>query len=317
MPNTLPVADVAGQRLRVRVLQTAPMLGDVDGNLARLDAAVAAAADRDLVLTPELATHGYDLGRVPEVLPLSLSDPRLVRLGQHGPAVVVGTAVRALHGQYNAAVLVGGGAGSRGAAAGSQGTGSRGAASGAPADPVSQHKITLPTYGRWEERKHFVPGGRVRVTDVSLGGGGGGSVRVATLICNDAWQPQLAWIAAQQGAEVLLAPSNSVISEVGMPTSEAWDTQLRGLAVSLQCYIVFSNRVGEEPCGRFWGGSAAYGPSGEVLARADDSEGVLDVDLDLAHLRELRRRWPFLRESRADVVLRETQRLLDREAEDV
>ncbi len=270
--------------MKLRVLQTAPILGEVDTNLSDIEAAVSEATDTDLIVTPELATHGYDLGRVPDVLPLSLTDPRLQKIGEHGRAVLVGFVEHALHGQHNSAVLLGNGA------------------------PVVQRKLTLPTYRGWEERKHFIPGGRVRTSTVA------GSA-VATLICNDIWQPQLAWIAAQQGAEVLLAPANSIVSEVGLPTDEAWEVQLRGLAVSLQCYIVFVNRSGEEPCGRFWGGSTVYAPSGEVIARAGAGEQVLDVELDLDALRKVRRTTPLLKESRVDVVLREAQRLFDREAE--
>jgi hypothetical protein len=56
--------------LKVRLLQTDPVLGDVDGNLRRLDALVADSADRDLVVAPELATHGYHLSEVPDAMPL-------------------------------------------------------------------------------------------------------------------------------------------------------------------------------------------------------------------------------------------------------
>lgn len=270
--------------MKLRVLQTAPILGEVDTNLATIDAGVAESKHVDLVVTPELATHGYDLGRVPDVQPLALDDARLRAIGDHGPAVLVGLAEQALHGKHNSAVLLGVG------------------------EPVVQRKLALPTYRIWEERKHFIPGGRVRTSRVA-------GVAVATLICNDIWQPQLAWIAARQGAEVLLAPTNSVISEVGLPTDEAWELMLRGLAVSLQCYIVFVNRVGEEPCGRFRGGSTVYGPAGQVIARAGDGEAVIDAELDIHALREVRRTYPLLKESRADLVLRETRMLLDQESD--
>lgn len=272
--------------MKLRVLQTNPVLGEVDTNLSNIEAIVAESSDADLVVTPELATHGYDLGRTPDALPVRADDPRLLRIGQHGPTVLVGFAERSLHGQHNSAALLG-----------SAGT-------------VVQRKLTLPTYRGWEERKHFIPGGRIRTSVVA-------GAAVATLICNDIWQPQLAWIAAQQGAEVLLAPANSVVSNVGLPTDEAWEMQLRGLAVSLQCYIVFVNRSGEEACGRFWGGSTVYAPTGHAIASAGESEQELDAVLDLDALREARRTTPLLRESRADVVLRETQKLLDREVEDV
>lgn len=272
--------------MKIKILQTSPVLGAVEKNLAVINDLVASHNDADLLITPELATHGYDLSQVPETLPLTTEDPMLERIGNHGPAVLVGFVESALLGQHNSAALLGAGS------------------------PVVQRKLTLPTYQAWEEGKHFIPGGRIHPMQVA-------GTRMATLICNDIWQPQLAWIAAQQGAEVLIAPANSVESNIGLATDLAWEMQLKGLAVSLQCYIIFVNRSGQEPCGRFWGGSSVYSPTGAVVARAGEEEQVLEADLDIKSLRKLRRTSPLLKESRADVVLRETQRLLDREAEDV
>jgi predicted amidohydrolase len=50
-------------------------------------------------------------------------------------------------------------------------------------------------------------------------------------------------------------------------------------------------------------------PSGEVIGRLGAETGELDCELDLDELRSLRRRWPLLQESRADVVARESARL--------
>lgn len=61
-------------------------------------------------------------------------------------------------------------------------------------------KLYLPNYLVWEERKHASPGQTMRAFDTGFG-------RVATLICNDAWQPVLPWLAAQDGAELLLVPT--------------------------------------------------------------------------------------------------------------
>jgi predicted amidohydrolase len=45
-------------------------------------------------------------------------------------------------------------------------------------------------------------------------------------------------------------------------------------------------------------------PSGEVLGQLGEEPGELDCELDLAELRSLRRQWPLLQESRADLVAR-------------
>jgi predicted amidohydrolase len=53
----------------------------------------------------------------------------------------------------------------------------------------TQRKTHLPTYGRFEEHKHFSQGPALRAFDTRLG-------RFALLICNDAWQAPLAYVAA-------------------------------------------------------------------------------------------------------------------------
>jgi predicted amidohydrolase len=268
--------------LKIRLLQTNPVLGDVEGNLIRLDSLVKAASDRDLVVAPELATHGYHLSEVPETMPLSPGDDRLLRLGTYGPAAVVGFAEAFRHHTYNSAALLSDG------------------------EPRIQRKMFLPTYRAWEERKHFRPGGTLHCYDLP-------KTRISTLICNDAWQPVIPWLAAHSGAEVLVVPVNSVTSNVGLPTERAWEILLLHAAVALQSYVVFVNRCGEENGQDFWGGSRVIHPSGEVMGQLGTEAGELDCELDLEELRSLRRQWPLLQEPRADLIAREAARLAEEE----
>ena len=264
--------------LKVRLLQTDPVLGDVEGNLRRLDELVQDASDRDLVVAPELATHGYHLSEVPDTAPLDPHDARLLELGRHGPAVVAGFAEAFRHHTFNSAALLSDG------------------------ESRIQRKMYLPTYRGWEERKHFRPGGKLHCYDLP-------KTRISTLICNDAWQPAVPWLAAHSGAEVLVVPVNSATSTVGVPTSRAWEILLLHAAVVLQSYVVFVNRCGEENQRDFWGGSHVIHPSGEVMGQLGAEPGELDCELDLAELRVLRRKWPLLQESRADVIGREAMEL--------
>lgn len=274
---------VQGDTLRVRLLQTDPILGDVDGNLRRLDSQIASASDRDLVVAPELSTHGYHLSEVPDAMPLQPNDERLLGLGRHGPAAVVGFAEAFRHHTFNSAALLTNG------------------------DSRIQRKMYLPTYKGWEERKHFRPGGQLHCEDLL-------NTRLSVLICNDAWQPAIPWLAAHSGAEVLVVPVNSATSHVGIPTERAWEILLLHAAVVLQSFVVFVNRCGEENQRDFWGGSRVIHPSGEVLGQLGSEPGQLDAELDLGELRTLRRQWPLLQESRADLIAREASRLAAEEA---
>ncbi|HXH77172.1 nitrilase-related carbon-nitrogen hydrolase [Nocardioides sp.] len=275
--------DRTSERITVRLLQTDPHLGDVVGNLERLDSLVSADPQADLVIAPELATHGYHLGLLDGPVPLAADDPRLVRLGRHGPTVIAGFAERD-HGTYNSAAIISDGS------------------------VAVQRKISLPHYRQWEERRHFVPGDTVDVHDIA-------GARVAVLICNDMWQPALPWLAAHAGAEVLVVPVNSVVSDAGSSTAGMWDTILRHAALTLQTYVVFVNRVGLEGGGEFWGGSRVVSPTGEVMAQLGAEPGDLTVSLDLTTLRDLRKEWPLLADPPLATVAREAARLDARSAD--
>lgn len=268
--------------LRVAILQTAPVLGDVTANLAELDALLASVADTDLAVTPELATHGYFVGELPSLDPIPADDPRLTELARHGPAVVVGIVEAWRHHRHNAAAVL-----------------------DASADDTLvgvQRKLYLPNYGRWEERKHFRPGNRQHSFTVR-------GARIAPLVCYDVWQTPMPWLAAHAGAEVLVVLADSVHSTSTIPVQDTWDLILRHAAVTLQSYVIFVNRTGDEAGERFWGGSRVIGPDGACLDRLGEEPGTLTVDLDLAELRRIRARWPMLIDTRFDLVAREAARL--------
>ncbi|MFW6201305.1 MAG: nitrilase-related carbon-nitrogen hydrolase, partial [Gemmatimonadota bacterium] len=137
-----------GDVLRIGVAQFAPRAFDVDANARRL-ADLAARADVDLVVAPELALTGYDLGdRAADVArpakpnggaPLAGPDP--------GPDVVVGLVERGAPGRvYNTVAHVRGGR------------------------ILARHrKVYLPTYGMFDEGRVFARGDRVRAYDAGHG----------------------------------------------------------------------------------------------------------------------------------------------------
>ena len=78
-------------------------------------------------------------------------------------------------------------------------------------------KLYLPTYGVFEERKFFSPGQQMRAFGTKFG-------KMAILICNDAWQPALGFLAVQDSARVLIIPTNSADSRFPdeMDTTGYW-----------------------------------------------------------------------------------------------
>src|SRR5947209_10065229 len=151
-------------RLRVAACQLDLVVGDLDGNVNAILAALekAEAAGCDLAVFPELAITGYP----PEDL---LLKPRFVadnRVALEKLAARTGTCaaivgfVDAGRDLYNAAAVCGLGS--------IQGV---------------YHKRLLPNYSVFDEQRYFAPG----LEDPSLFVIGG--VRVGVAICEDAWAP--------------------------------------------------------------------------------------------------------------------------------
>ncbi len=277
--------------MRITLAQLAPRLGDVDANVERAEQVVteAVADGSDLVVFPELFLSGYLVGDVVEDVSLALDDERLAHLARrtHGGVLISFPEAQAhgLH-TYNSAAYFEDGR------------------------LVHVHrKLYLPNYSIFEERKHFLPGQTSRAYPVL-----GGRLRAATLICNDAWQPQLAFLSTQDGALVLLVPTASAQSMFPerYESRDYWRGITQFFGRMYQLYVVFVNRVGSEGQLTFWGGSHVVDPWGEVVAECQENvEHVQTVEIDIAQVRRRRRDIPLVREARLGLIRREVDRLLD------
>jgi predicted amidohydrolase len=278
--------------MRVTLAQIDSRPGELEANIARADQVIAhaVAEGTDLVVFPELSLSGYSIGELQGDISISPDDERMAKLAKEakGAGVLLGLPEAQEHGLhiYNSAAYYENGL------------------------LVHVHrKLFLPNYAIFEERKHFLPGQSSRAFPI-----GGGRHRAATLVCNDAWQPQLAYVATQDGAIILLVPAcsaQSVFPEK-YDSRSYWRGITRFYGRMFQVYVVFVNRVGTEGSLRFWGGSHVVDPWGEVIAEADeDKEHLLTVDIDLSLVRRRRRDIPLVREGRLGLLRREIDRLLE------
>lgn len=275
--------------MQVAVGQTNPVLGELDTNVERVCELVGAAR-RDgaqHIVLPELALSGYSLGAVDVDLSIPRDDERLREIARAAlPAGVVvgfvedGPSVQT----YNSAAYLAGG------------------------EVVHVHrKLYLPTYKVFEERKHFNPGQSLRSFPAA-------GTRMATLICNDAWQPPIGFLAVQDGARVLNVPTNSAQSlfPEHYDAREYWLDLTRFLGRMCQTFVIVANRVGVEEPLRFWGGSSVVDPWGEVVVEAPlDVEAVVHCEVDLGRVRQRRRDVPLVREARLGLLEREIRRIAE------
>ncbi|MDB4947370.1 MAG: Nitrilase/cyanide hydratase and apolipoprotein N-acyltransferase [Gemmatimonadetes bacterium] len=284
-----------GARLRIRIEQTAPVLGDPAANLAVIARAQAdAAADGvDLLVTPELSVTGYDVRDRVHALAVS-AGPESEMFGQFadGPDVVLGMIEQGPgFVPYNAAVHLRGGR------------------------VLHRHrKVYLPTYGMFDEGRWFGRGGRARTYDA------GGGWCVGLLVCEDLWHPALAWLLASAGANLLVVQSAAAgrgAMEGGANGGRfaswgAWEHLARAAAVAYGVYVVLANRAGVEgPC-VFAGGSMIVGPDGGVIARgAEAAEDRVTADLSIDAVAAARRPYSHLRDDDPHLVAREIAAMLE------
>src|SRR5687767_3433145 len=139
---------------------------------------------------------------------------------------------------------------------------------------VRYHKIVLPNYGVFDEKRYFVPGDRSE--QVSVGG-----ISVGLSVCEDAWRPDGPF--AEYGGVPLVTNING--SPYHRRKLEERLGVLRDRAREFGGWIAYVNAVGGQDELVFDGGSLVMGPDGEVAARAPQFEEellIVDVDDDAA-----------------------------------
>jgi len=128
-----------------------------------------------------------------------------------------------------------------------------------------------------EEAVYLVPGREAPVFDLPWG-------TSALAICYDLRFPELFRRYALLGAKVVF-----LVAEWPRPRLLHWQTLLRARAIENQLFVVACNRVGESGDWSFFGHSAVYGPSGELVVEAGEDEFLLTAVLDLDRVEETRR----------------------------
>jgi len=240
-------------KLCIALAQLDLLVGDVDGNTARLlDAAREAhAAGATVLLTPELALAGYP----PEDLLFHLGFRRQVeaalqRLASEAPALdlIAGYPEYAGDDLYTSAALFRGGR-----------------------RYANHRKQLLPNYRVFDEKRYFRAG--VAPTLVDIGG-----VRAALLVCEDLWEPEPILQARAAGAELVLALNASPF-EVGKQAQREAVVRERVAATGIP--VIYVNLVGGQDELVFDGQSFAMNADGTLAFRAPAwEEGLHTLELE-------------------------------------
>ncbi len=240
--------------MRVVCAELAPVLADLQGNVERSVAAVAAAvaAGADVVVLPELATSGYCFTGVEQARSVAITTehPVFARWQQAaGGAVVVGGFAEAGPGGvlHNSAVLV-------------DGSGVR----------ATYRKVHL-----WDaEPDFFEPGDRLPpVLDTRVG-------RIAVMVCYDLEFPEMTRSVALRGAELLTVPTNWPWGDrpAGHPAAEV--VIAMAAARVNRMAIACCDRRGSDAGERWTQGTTIVAADGwPVATPGPDALAVADLDL--------------------------------------
>ncbi len=146
---------------------------------------------------------------------------------------------------------------------------------------ASYHKAHLFALGG--EAKKFKAGNKSVVVSTKLG-------KIGLAICYDIRFPEFIRKEVLAGAELICVPSAWPLARI-----EHYRLLLRARAIENQCFILSSNKVGKNAEGIEYGGhSVALDPWGEVLGELKNKEGILELELDLQKVKEIRKNFPVL-----------------------
>lgn len=230
--------------------------------LARLDQVLGAAGDLDLVICPELFLSGYNVGdkvrrlAEPQDGPFAKAAAALAK--KRRTALLYGYPEQAGGVVHNAAICI-----------------------GADGNLLAHHrKLRLPNAF---EQGNFTPGSAN--TFFQLHGW-----KVAILVCYDIEFPETVRACAQQGAQLVVAPT---------ALKKQWSFVARSMvptrAFENGVFVAYANYCGTEGTFGYLGESRFVGPMGEVTSAADQ-ETLVTAELDLREIDVARRDLPYLQD---------------------
>ncbi len=253
--------------ITVAVVQMHPLLGKVEDNLIAMGKFVDNICTEqkvDLIVFPELATTGYELGLrftdVAERVPGPAVNLLTQRAASFSTHIVFGLVSKEKVESvlYNSAVVI-----------------------GPDGELLGEYrKLHLPG----EERLAFRPGYRLPVFETTFG-------QMGVLLGWDVAFPEAARSLALDGAELLCVCANwghSPAQEREVSVEE-WRTYVQARALENAFYVAAGNRIGEEYSYHFFGDSMVVGPRGEIYASIDEEiEGYAVATIDLDAVRKTR-----------------------------
>lgn len=123
-----------------------------------------------------------------------------------------------------------------------------------------------------------------------------GDWSIGLAICYDVEFPELVRAYALAGADAVLVPTANMLPYIGVATRV-----VPARAEENEIYVAYANRVGVEGMFEYCGLSCITGPDGIDLARAGGGEELIFADLSKDHLSQVRKSLSHLNDRREDL----------------
>lgn len=242
--------------LRISLAQINPTVGNFKLNADKIIKAIQEAkkAKADIITFPELAICGYP----PEDLLLKhnfLRDNRTslenITKYTEGISAIIGFADMIDHKVYNSAALI----------------------SDKKLVDI-YHKVELPNYGVFDEKRYFTPGDRCLTFEIK-------GIKASINICEDVW------IIGSKVENYIKDNRVKIVFNISSSPFYAGKLSIRrdvlmGFARRTNTYVCYNNLVGGQDELVFDGGSLIIGPHGELIAKAKRfDEDLLTVDVQI------------------------------------
>lgn len=282
--------------MKVALAQISPFLGDVKKNLDLHLRYFEKARKKkvDLLIFPELSLTGYTLKDLVEDVAISPEDNSIfdrLKAESRDVSTVLGFVEEKERGLFfNSAAFL-----SKGKIL------------------HIHRKVFLPTFGIFEEAKFFAQGKNFHTFPTPYGNTG-------MMICRDFLNYGAGYLLFAGGSEIMIiisaAPGRGVAGGEAYETSRMWESMGETISRFSTSFLIYCNRVGFEDGKHFAGGSFIFDPLGQLVSIAsylDEDFLVHEINLDL--IREARKKWPYKRDDKPEVILEALKRIV-REYED-
>ena len=157
----------------------------------------------------------------------------------------------------------------------------------------TQKMVHIAQAEQFYEQDYYTPSDEgFKVFDTEFG-------KIGIVVCFDRHYPESIRTEVLRGAELILIPTVNTKAEPSL----MFEWELRVQAFQNSVILAMCNRVGTEGNMCFSGESIVVDAKGDILAKADDTEQILYVDIDMQESLKIRNAKPYTQLRRPDFYL--------------